>query len=259
MASRLEAVFGVADPVALVTGSGSPRIGNALVLALAERGYRIAVHANRSADAAEKTAQDCRDAATDAIAVLADLADEDQARDMIRSVHEHFGRIDLLVNCAAIWKPTRLEQVTAGDVREHLNVNTVGTFLCCQQVGLLMVRQAFGGAIVNVGDWALDQPYLDYAAYFAAKGAIPSITKDFAVELARRNPRIRVNAVLPGRAMLPESLDEAERQAALDGTLVKREGSPQHIADAVIFLAEHEFITGVCLPVDGGRRLRGLG
>lgn len=257
MMSRLEEVFGVANPVALVTGSGSPRLGNALVRALAARGYRAAIHANRSADTAEQTARDCRDGGTDAIAVLADLAVEDQARDMIRSVHEHFGRIDLLVNCAAIWKPTRLEEVTADDVRDHVNVNTIGTFLCCQQTGLLMVQQESGGAIVNVGDWALDRPYLDYAAYFASKGAIPTMTRDFAIELASRNPRIRVNAVLPGRAMLPESLDGAERQAVIDGTLMKREGAPQHVTDAVVFLAEHEFITGVCLPIDGGRCLRG--
>jgi pteridine reductase len=255
MMSRLETIFGVANPVALATGSGAPRLGNAIVRALAARGYRTAIHANRSADTAEQTARDCRDAGTDAIAVLADLADEDQARNMMRSVQEHFGRVDLLVNCAAIWKPTPLEQVTADDVREHLNVNTIGTFLCCQQAGLLMVQQESGGAIVNVGDWALDRPYMDYAAYFASKGAIPTMTRDFAIELASRNPRIRVNAVLPGRAMLPEGLDSTERQAAIDGTLLKREGSPQHVADAVIFLAEHEFITGVCLPIDGGRGL----
>ena len=257
MASRLETIFGVASPVALVTGSGSPRLGNALVRALAARGYRIGVHANRSAEAAEQTARECRDAGSDAIAVTADLAEQDQAGKMIQAVHEHFGRIDLLVNCAAIWKPTRLEELTADDTREHFNVNTLGTVVCCQQVGLLMVEQASGGAIVNVGDWALDRPYLGYAAYFASKGAIPTITKNFAVELASRNPRIRVNAVLPGRAMLPETLDATERQLAIAGTLLKREGSPRHIVDAITFLAEHEFITGVCLPVDGGRGLVG--
>jgi len=257
MANRMETVFGVTNPVALVTGSGAPRIGNALVRALAARGYRTAVHANRAADEAERTARDCRDTGADAIAVLADLAAEDQVGEMIRSVHEHFGRIDLLVNCAAIWKPARLEELTAGDLREHLNANTIGTFLCCQQVGLLMVRQEFGGAIVNVGDWALDRPYVDYAAYFTSKGTIPTMTKDFAIELAGRNPRIRVNAVLPGRAMLPETLDEATRRSAGAGTLLQREGSPRHIADAVIFLAEHEFVTGVCLPVDGGGGLAG--
>jgi pteridine reductase len=76
-----------------------------------------------------------------------------------------------------------------------------------------------------------------------------------AVELAARNPRVRVNALLPGPVMLPAELSEEERAAAIAGTLVKREGTPQHIAVAAVFLAENDFITGVCLPVDGGRTL----
>jgi pteridine reductase len=118
-----------------------------------------------------------------------------------------------------------------------------------------MADQPRGGAIVNIGDWATARPYPDYAAYFPSKGAIPTLTRDFAVELAARNPRIRVNAVLPGPVMLPKELSEAERAQAIAGTLVKREGSPQHVADAVAFLIGNDFVTGVCLPVDGGRTI----
>ena len=110
---------------------------------------------------------------------------------------------------------------------------------------------------MNGGDWAIDQPYLDYSTYFASKGAIPTLTRTFAVELANRNSRIRVNAVLPGRAMLPEELDQGARREMIAGNLLQREGAPRHISDAVIFLAEHDFITGVCLPVDGGRGMSG--
>jgi pteridine reductase len=120
-----------------------------------------------------------------------------------------------------------------------------------------MTNQPTGGAIVNIGDWATARPYLNYSAYFPSKGAIPTLTRDFAVELASRNPRVRVNAVLPGPVMLPPDLPEAERQAAIAGTLVRREGTPQHVADAVLFLLENDFITGVCLPVDGGRTISG--
>ena len=106
--------------------------------------------------------------------------------------------------------------------------------------------------IINLGDWATVRPYLDYAGYFPSKGAIPTLTRNLAVELAHRNPRVRVNAVLPGPVMLPPDLPADERERVIRGTLVKREGSPQNVADAVVFLAENDFVTGVCLPVDGG-------
>jgi pteridine reductase len=120
-----------------------------------------------------------------------------------------------------------------------------------------MCRQPEGGAIVTVADWALARPYRNYAAYFASKGAIPTLTRTLAVELAARNPRVRVNCVMPGPVMLPDDLPEAERRAAIAGTLVGREGSPENVAHAVVFLVENDFVTGVCLPVDGGRTLKG--
>jgi pteridine reductase len=99
------------------------------------------------------------------------------------------------------------------------------------------------------------RPYRDHAAYFTAKGAIPTMTRTMAVELAARNPRVRVNCVLPGPVMLPPDLPDAERAEAIAGTLVKREGRPENVAHAVEFLLENDFVTGICLPVDGGRSI----
>ena len=118
-----------------------------------------------------------------------------------------------------------------------------------------MADQPTGGVIINIGDWAVARPYLNYAAYFPSKGAIPALTRDLAVELAARNPRVRVNAILPGPVMLPPDLPAAEREKSIAGTLVKREGSPEHIAHAVLFLIENDFVTGTCIPVDGGRTI----
>ena len=215
----------------------------------------VAVHAHHSVIEAEQTAHELCGQGVDALAVTANVADESQVRVLIDTVFQHFGRIDALVNCAAIWNAVLLEDTTAADVRRHFDVNALGTFLCCQQAGLRMVQQELGGAIVNVGDWATVRPYVDYAAYFPSKGAIPALTRNMAVELGRRNPRVRVNAILPGPVMLPPDLPADERQAAINATLVKREGTPQHVADAAIFLIENDFITGVCLPVDGGRSI----
>ena len=255
--TTLQELFGTRQPVALVTGSGAPRVGNVVVRALAGRGYRVAVHANTSVRAAEATARELDDTGSRVIAVVADLSDSHAVDEMVRRVHDRFGRIDVLVNCAAIWQRKRLEDVQLDDVRRHFEINTLGTFACCQRAGRIMIEQPTGGAIVNVGDWAIDRPYRDFAAYFPSKGAIPALTRTFAVELGTRNPRIRVNAVLPGPVMLPDDLPEAERKAVLAATLLKREGSPKNVADAVIALVENDFITGACLPVDGGRSVFG--
>jgi pteridine reductase len=240
----------------LVTGSGAPRVGNYVARRLAAEGYRVVVHANHSVAAAQATVVELQANGSDAFAVTGDLRDEAVVRRMIQQSIAHFGQLDALVNCAAVWRGKSLEETTAADVRDQFECNTLSTFLCCQHAGLAMVAQPCGGAIVNVGDWATARPYRDYAAYFASKGAIATLTRTFAIELAARNPRVCVNAVLPGPVMLPAELPAAERAAAIAGTLVQREGSPAHVADAVLFLLRNDFVTGICLPVDGGRTIK---
>lgn len=253
--SERRRLFGVSDPVALVTGAGAPRVGQTIARAFSARGYRVVIHARRSLDSAARLAEELSAAGPPAIAAGADLCDESQIEALVARAVTAFGRLDVLVNSAAIWEARRLEEVTADDVRRHFDANTLATFLLGRAAGLRMVDQPTGGAIVNLGDWATIRPYRDYAAYFPSKGAIPTVTRCLAVELAARNPRVRVNAVLPGPVMLPPDLPEHERAAAIAGTLVQREGTPEHVADAVVFLAENDFITGVCLPVDGGRTI----
>ena len=240
--------------VALVTGSGKRRVGAHVAEALAARGYAVAVHYNTSESDAKATAAQLESRfGVTAFPVQADLGDEAAVKRMVAATLTQFGHIDALVNCAAIWNRKALEDVTAADVREHFDANLLGTFLTCQHVGLAMVKQPSGGAIVNVGDWADARPYKDYAAYFPSKAAIPGLTRVFAVELGTRNPNVRVNAVLPGPVMLPPEVGAAERDEVIAGTLVKREGSPAHVAAAVLHFLDNDFVTGTCLPVDGGR------
>lgn len=239
--------------VALVTGSGKRRVGWHVADALAARGYALAVHYHTSAAAAEESAGQFRKHGGRIITVQADLADEAAVVAMIRRVLDTLGRIDVLVNCAAVWERKRLEDVVAADVRRNFDINALGTFLCCQHAGLAMVEQPEGGSIVTVGDWAVERPYLDHLAYFVSKGAIPALTRAFAVELGTRNPRVRVNCIHPGPVMLPPDLTEEERRQSIAGTLVKREGRPENVAQAVLALVENDFITGACVPVDGGR------
>jgi pteridine reductase len=241
--------------VALITGSGRRRVGNVVAAALARRGFSIALHYNRSADEAKQSVEELRRDGADAEAFEADVSQEADVEWMFEQLRERFGRLDVLVTAAAVFSPKPLENVTAEDVRRQFEVNTLGTFLCCRRAGLIMAEQPEGGSIVTMGDWATQRPYPDYAAYFVSKGAIPTLTRTLAVELSKRNPAVRVNCILPGPVMLPENLDSHETKGAIDGTLVKRIGSPQNVAQAVISLIENDFITGVCLPVDGGRML----
>jgi pteridine reductase len=241
--------------VALITGSGKQRIGNAIARALASRGYEIALHYHHSAEAAKKTVTELEATGIRAVAFQADMAREDEIARMFDGITKCFGRLDALVTSAAVWEPKPLESITANDVRRQFEINMLGTFLCCQHAGRIMVGQPEGGAIITIGDWATERPYPGYAAYFVSKGAIPTLTRTLAVELASRNPAVRVNCILPGPVMLPDNLSEHAIKGIVAGTLLKRLGRPENIAQAALFLAENDYITGICMPVDGGRTI----
>jgi len=243
--------------IALITGGGKRRVGNVVARALADRGYGIALHYRRSAEEALQTVAALRQSGVRAEAFAADLADENAVDSMFDAVEKTFGRLDVLVTSAAIWERKPLEDVRADDLRRHFEINALGTFLCCRRAGLLMARQPAGGSIVTIGDWAVERPYPGYAAYFVSKGAIPTLTRALAVELARCNPAVRVNCILPGPVMLPENLSDHEVRGAVAGTLLKRAGRPENVAQAVLFFVENDYVTGVCLPVDGGRSIAG--
>ena len=243
--------------LALITGSGKRRVGNVVADARAQRGFDVVLHYNRSAAEAGETAAKLRGYGVDAAAFQANVADEEQVSDLFAQTMDRFGRLDVLVTAAAVWEPKPLEETTADDVRRQFDINALGTFLCCQQAGRIMANQPEGGLIVTIGDWATVRPYPGYAAYFPGKGAIPTITRTFAVELAQRNRNIRVNCILPGPVMLPENLSQPEVAGAVAGTLLKRPGRPENVAQAVLFFLDCDYTTGVCLPVDGGRTIAG--
>jgi pteridine reductase len=222
---------------------------------LAQRGYALGIHYRSSALEAAEAVAAFEQRGVTAFTVQADVTDELSVRKMVQQTLDRFGRIDVLVNTAAAWHSKRLEDVTAADVRFYFETNTLGTFLCSQQVGLAMCQQPEGGCIVTLGDWAIVRPYINYAAYFPSKGAIPTLTRCLAVELGSRNPRVRVNCILPGPVLLPPDLPEEERRQAIEATLVKREGRPGNVAQAVLHFIDNDFVTGVCMPVDGGRSI----
>jgi pteridine reductase len=230
-------------------------VGRQIALHLAALGYSIALHANRSTTEADEVAEHLRASGTEAAVLQGDLGDASVAEKLVHQVIAQWGRLDVLINSAAIWKPTPLESVTVSEIRNYFEVNATASFMAAKAAGLQMAKQAAGGVIINIGDWAVVRPYLDHAAYFPSKGAIEAMTRSLAVELAHRNPQVRVNCILPGPVLLSEDTDEAKAVAIAKSTLVKRVGTPFHIAHAVQFLIENDFVTGVCLPVDGGRQI----
>ena len=241
--------------VAWITGSGSPRVGQVVARHFASQGFRIAIHANTSMETAAKFAAELNQAGTDTIVLRGEVEAPEFARTAVQHIVQRFGRLDVLVNSAAIWDWRSLEETTASDVLRQFQVNTLGTFLCSQAAGLQMTKQIEGGAIVLIGDWAVLRPYPDFSAYFAGKGAIENMTRSLAVELATRNPAVRVNAILPGPVMLDASISPEKSQAIQEECLLKRLGKPEDVAHAAYFLATQAFITGVSLPVDGGRSI----
>jgi pteridine reductase len=245
----------MADKVALVTGSGRHRVGNAIARSLAGWGYDVALHYHRSAEEACGTADELRAMGVASEAFAADVGEQTQVDAMFQDVIQRFGRLDVLVTTASIWHTTPLESVTSEDVMRHFRVDALGTFLCARRAGLIMASQAEGGVIVTFGDWAVRRPYRDHVAYFIAKGTVATLTQTLAIELAHRNPRVRVNCIQPGPVMFPPESTEIERRTMTDSTLVKFADCPESVALTVKFFIDNPFVTGVCLPVDGGRSI----
>jgi NAD(P)-dependent dehydrogenase (short-subunit alcohol dehydrogenase family) len=242
--------------VALVTGSGAPRVGQAIAQHLAACGCRVALHANHSeAEARQAAAEIRRQHGVETAVLIGSLLDESVPERLVAETHNQFGRLDILVNSAAIWHPTALEDVSAAEIREYFQINSIASFLTARAAGIRMATQPGGGSIINLGDWATVRPDLDHAAYFPSKGAVEVMTRSLAVELSRRNRNIRVNCILPGPVLLAPDVSEEQAAQLAASTLVGRTGSPQHVAHAVQFLCENDFVTGVCLPIDGGRTI----
>ena len=241
--------------VALVTGSGRERIGKVVARSLAKQGFAIALHYHSSHEGAAAAIDAMRAAGVDCEAYRANVAVESDVEQLFANIGNRFGRLDVLVTTASIWHTAPLEETTAEDVIQNFNVNTLGTFLCAKMAGLMMVDQSSGGCIITIGDWAIERPYLDHSAYFVSKGAIPTLTRTLAVELAHRNPKVRVNCIHPGPVLFPPGVTDAEKKEMIASTLVKSGDCPESIAQTVSFLIANEFVTGVVLPVDGGRTI----
>ena len=233
--------------VALVTGSAK-RLGRTIAEALAEAGADIAVHYNRSAEAAAATADALRQQTGRRVeAFQANLAEPEQIKRLFGDIAEAFGRLDVLVNCAALYTRTPLDTLTAEQWDREMAVNARAPALCIRHALPLM---ADGSVIVNITDIAAERAFAGYPAYCAAKAAVQALTKSAAKALAGRN--IRVNAVAPGAILWEEDRSEADQKRVLAQVPMKRAGAPANIAQAVLYFIGNDYVTAQTLRVDGG-------
>jgi len=239
---------------ALVTGAAK-RVGREIALGLARRGANIVVHYNSSAADARRTVAEIKALGVDAIAVGADQAKMTEVRAAVSKAAKHFGDIHVLVASAAVYKKTPFATLTERDWDFHIDANLKGPFLFGLEVGRHMLARKVDGKIINFADWSAIRPYADYLPYCVSKAGVICLTKSLAKALG---PRVQVNAIAPGPILLPPDFTEAETQAVIDATVVKRLGSPKDIVNSVLFLIEgSDFITGHTLVVDGGRLIAG--
>ena len=245
--------------ITVITG-GSRGIGRAAALALAAAGHHVAiVYKSRQAEAAQVLA-DIQASGGQAVAIQADIADEAQVVAAFAHVDAQLGRVTGLVNNAGILKAQApLEQLTAARIQEVFNTNVVGAFLCAREAAKRMAFKhgGHGGAIVNVSSVAARlgaaHEYVDYAA---SKGALDTMTRGLAVELAAEG--IRVNAVRPGFIYTDMHADGGEpgRVDRIKTSLpMQRGGTAEEVADAIAWLLSDKssYVTGSFIEAAGGR------
>ena len=236
--------------VALVTG-GAVRVGKAIALALAEAGADIVLSYNSSADAAAVTAAEIEVTGRKALAFRADQSQAEQVTALVEATIDRFGRLDVLVNSASLWRRTPWQELDEAAWNQLIDINLKGPFLCARIAAPYLA--AYGaGAIVNIIDLSAYVPFANYMPHSVAKAGLLNMTYALAMELA---PAVRVNAIAPGPVLPPPGYSASQIAATAHRTLLKRWGAPEDVAQAVVFLARADYITGAVLPVDGGERL----
>ena len=236
--------------VAMVTGAGV-RVGRGIAIGLAAAGADVVVHYLRSEGPANDLADELRRLGRRVELLRADLMHEDQIREMFEQVRLRLGRLDLLVNSASAYDPTPLEELDAAAWDRDMAVNVRAPALCIRYA-LPLMRE--GSSIINITDITALRGRAQFGAYCASKAALLSLTRTAAKAFAPRG--IRVNAVAPGVAMWPEGTSQERKDNILSQVPLHRPGDPQDIAQAVVFLAKADYITGQELNVDGGWSIR---
>lgn len=238
-------------PVVLVTGAAR-RVGRVIARTLHQHGYDLALHYRASRGEAEQLACELEARRADSTVLLqADLLEPAAPEALVRQAVQRFRRLDALVNNASSFRPTPVGSTTLADWDELFGSNARAPYFLAQAAAPHLKRAR--GAIVNLVDIHGEQPLARHPVYSAAKAALAMLTRALARELG---PEVRVNGVAPGAVLWPEEGKPAEaQQAIVAATALKRAGTPEDVAGAVLYLLRDAgFVTGQILRVDGGRQ-----
>ena len=234
---------------ALITG-GAARIGAQIARTLHENNFKIIIHCNQSLEKAQLLSDELNSIIKDSSEVISGNLNDIKS---ISSIVNSIDSLDLLVNNASVFYPKSVENSEIDDWNDVMNVNLRAPFFLSK--GLSKKLSVRNGSIINIIDIHADRPLKNHAVYNISKAGLKMMTQTLAKELA---PNIRVNGVSPGSILWPEAsaqISQAEKKLMLERIALNRQGSPQDIADTVLFLANSDYITGQIINIDGGRTL----
>jgi 3-oxoacyl-[acyl-carrier protein] reductase len=241
----------LSDKVAIITGA-SRGIGRFISVALAAQGVKVVVSA-RNAEALESLTAEIKAQSGEALAVVADVAVEAEAVNLVEQTVATYGKVDILINNAGITRDGLLLRMKSDDWDAVLDTNLKGAFLCTRAVAKYMSKQR-SGRIINISSVVGQMGNAGQANYCASKAGLLGLTKSVARELARRN--VTVNAVTPGFIVteMTEKMTDKAREAMTEQIPLGRLGEAEDVANAVLFLASDQssYITGQVLGVNGG-------
>jgi len=242
------------DKVALITGGR--RIGAVVAIELARKGVDVSVVYRGSRSEAEETAETVRAIGRRALVVQGDLQQPEACSRVVEATVTEFGRLDILVNMASVYREKPLDALTVEDWDAQLSIDLRAAWLCAH-AAIRPMRRSGGGRIVNFSDWVArsGRPrYRGYLPYYVAKAGVIALTEALALELA--SDQILVNAIAPGPIVAPPGTSAEESAAVEQATPLGRWGGEIEIAKTVIALIETDFITGETIRVDGGRHVK---
>jgi pteridine reductase len=236
--------------VALVTGAGT-RVGRVIALALGRAGMSVGVHYAGSEKGARATAAEIMRGGSDARTLPGDLVDPATGPRLVEHAVKVFGSLDVLVNSAAVMLRTPVGEVLVEDWDAMFALNLRAPFFLSQAAARVMGER--GGAIVNIADLAAFETWRGYVPHAITKAGVVQMTRGLAHALA---PKIRVNAIAPGAVLLPEGSNQDFADKLIATTPLGRIGTPEDVAQAVLYLLGADYVTGETLIVDGGRHVR---
>jgi pteridine reductase len=243
-------VSALAGRVALVTGAGR-RVGQAIAAALGAEKMRVIVHYHGSAEGAFETVRMVENAGGEASVARADLTKVEECESLIDDIVYEHSELFLLVNSAAVMMRTPVGTVTQHEWDDMHALNSRAPFFLTQRAAVPLKETR--GNVVNIADLAAFETWKGYVPHGITKAAVVQMTRAMAHALA---PEVRVNAIAPGVVLLPEHFDAAQTEHLRVTTPAERIGTPEDVANAVLYLAQAEFVTGEVIRVDGGRHIR---